>query len=156
MDTMRRIARGYLSLGVALGLVVAVSVAVTGCGGGGGGGSDGGLCAQCGDTDGPCISPVFVDRGPDAPAGPNNCNQPGDNPCEVNVGCFRELDSAQRRCYPLVGDVASGPQLDFECDGKRPNPNKATPVPSATQTPTPLVTATPNNTNAVPTITPFG
>ena len=152
MDTMRRIARGYLSLGVALGLVVALSVVITSCGGGGGGGgSDGGLCSQCGDTDGPCISPATVDRAPDAP---RPCNSPpAGEPCTVTLDCFRKLDSAQRRCYPLEGD-GPGPQLDFECDGSRPNPNSATPVLTPTLTPTPQVTATPINTTA-PTFTPF-
>jgi len=150
MDTMRRIARGYLSLGVALGLVVGLSVVITSCGGGGGG-SDGGLCSQCGDTDGPCISPTTVDRNPDAPA---PCNVPGDSPCTVELGCFRKLDSAQRRCFPLVPNE-DGPQLAFECDGSRPNPNEATPVPSATPTLTQQATTTPLDTTA-PTFTPFG
>jgi len=150
MDTMRRIARGYLSLGVALGLVVAVSVVVTSCGGGGGS-SDGGLCSQCGDDpDGPCLPSVEVDRSPDAP---EPCNEPSTSsePCTVNLGCFRKLGSAQRRCFPLVGDTDQA-QPQFECDGARAN--QSTPRPSDTPTQTPQATATPSNTN-FPTATPF-
>ena len=146
MDTMRRIARGYLSLGVVLGLVVALSMALTSCGSGGGG-SDGGLCSQCGDDpDGPCLPSVEVDRGPDAP---DPCNSPSTSsePCVVNLGCFRKLGSAQRRCFPLVGNTDQA-QPQFECDGARAN--QSTPRPSSTPTLTTSSTPVPTNTAPTP------
>jgi hypothetical protein len=153
MDTMRRIAREYLSLIVALVLMIGISAALTSCGGGGD--SDHGLCSQCGsDPDGPCLSSVEVDRDPDAP---RPCDVPGDTPCFVDLDCFRKLGSAQRRCFPLEPtNNSSGPrvaQIDFECDGA--GPNVSTPGPTATPTVTKEVTVTPTNTNVTITPTPF-
>jgi len=102
--------------------------------GSGGGSSNGGLCEQCGDTDGPCQDSVTV-TGDDATA---LCN--GQPSCDVNLECFRGLSSAQRRCFPADAQFA-----DFKCDGERPFRNTPTPVPSTTPTDT-AATATPTAT----------
>jgi hypothetical protein len=151
MDTLRRIAWEYRSLGLALALVAALGVAVTSCGGGGDD-ADGRLCSQCGnDPDGPCLPAIEVEREPDAPF---PCNEPSTDtsPCIVRLGCFRMLGSAQRRCYPLV-PLGDEPQPQFECNGERAN--ASTPVPTTTPTVTESSTPRPTNTN-LPTVTPFG
>ena len=132
-------AREHLTLGLIL-LVIATicTVGVMSCGGGGGG-STGGLCSQCGDTDGPCIGTTVIPVGERTPS--MICN--GTGPCTVTLVCARELDSAQRRCYPASGPDLKDLDLAFECDGARPNPNKATAVPTSTApTATPGLTAT--------------
>lgn len=122
-------------------LIGVVSTAViSSCGGGGSdGSSNGALCEQCGDTDGPCQSSV-VTTGDDRPSG---CT--GD-PCTVELRCTRKVDSGQRRCFPVD---PSSDQLDFryECDGSRPIESFApTLTPSATPTLTPEATVSPTST----------
>lgn len=134
-------------------LAIASGIALmSGCGSGGGGGSsDGLLCQQCGQSDGPCRQSVTV-SGSDAQA---LCPS-GQTSCSVDLACFRKLGSAQRRCFP-----ADAQFQQFECDGARPNRNTATPVPSTTPTPSRSVTPTatgptatgPTATGATPTST---
>ncbi len=126
--------------------ITAVSIGtMMSCGDSGGGGSDHGLCAQCGDTDGPCHDSVTITEEPR----PQNANC-AMLPCTVNLVCTRKLDSAQRRCYPARGNGLADLDLTFECDGARPNPNTATPRPTSTPTETEQATQTP-----VPTATLF-
>jgi hypothetical protein len=129
-------------------VAIASGIALTsGCGSGGGGGSsDGLLCQQCGQSDGPCRQLVTV-TGSDAQA---LCSS-GQTSCEVQLACFRKLGSAQRRCFP-----ADARFEQFECDGARANRNTATPIPSTTPTPSGSVTPTatgPTPTGATPTST---
>ena len=132
---------GKLRAFAAIMFVIGVVSATTMIGCGGGGSSDGGLCEQCGATDGPCIDPTPLP--PDAENRPAFCVAGKD--CNVTLRCVRKIDSAQRRCFP--GDATNNGALDvdFECDGSRPEP-----LPSPTETPTP--TATPIATG--PTLTP--
>jgi len=59
---------GHKWMGAALLVVAACLAVVSSCGqGGGGGSSNGELCDQCGDTDGPCLATVQV-TGNDADA----------------------------------------------------------------------------------------
>lgn len=126
---------------VVLLLIGVVSTAViSSCGGSGSdGSSNGALCEQCGDTDGPCQSSV-VTTGDDRPSG---CT--GD-PCTVDLRCTRKVDSGQRRCFPVD---PSTDQLDFryECDGSRPIESFApTLTPSTTPTLSPQATVSPTST----------
>lgn len=139
---MGTIVRGQLGVWAAVMLVIAVVSAtnLVGCGGGGGS-SDGHLCEQCGETDGPCISPeVLPAADEDRPA---FCTAGQD--CTVNLRCVRKIDSAQRRCFPADPNNSNALDVDFECDGSRPEP-----LPSVTITPTPVPTETPLG----PTLTP--
>ena len=139
-------AREHLKLAVLLlGIATICAVGVMSCGDGGGGGSDGLLCSQCGDTDGPCVhGTVSIPSGERTPSfcAPDSCN--------VFLVCARKLDSSQRRCFPskhegVLGEV----DLPFECDGARPNPKTATPIPMT-------ITPTPGTATATPTTpTPF-
>lgn len=141
-------------------LIAAVSAAAMSCGGGGGGAdSNGALCEQCGDSDGPCQA-TAVTTGDDRPSG---CTT---DPCTVQLRCVRKVDSGQRRCFP--NNPSTG-ELDFryECDGSQPIESFAptiTPTPTVTSTPeatlTPSATAptptgaTPTATGVTPTATP--
>jgi hypothetical protein len=111
---------------VLLALMAVSAAVVSSCGEGGGGSSDGGLCEQCGDTDGPCRPSVSV-SGSDATA----LCPAGQATCDVRLACLRELDSAQRRCFPQDSRFDQ-----FECDGARANRHTATPTPSPTLRPT--------------------
>src|SRR5437868_4030812 len=154
-DTVRRGERveNHQWIGAAL-LAVAVGLAVvSSCGkGGGDGSSNGELCDQCGDTDGPCLGSVQV-TGADADA---LCPALGKSPpCDVTLACLRKLNSAQRRCFP------EDSTLDFfECDGSRANRRTATPTSTATMTPTgtlsptPTVTVTSTGLTPSPALTP--
>jgi hypothetical protein len=130
---------------LALLLISALGAAITSCGGGGGGSSDGELCQQCGDTDGPCQRIAFVIPGanepevcPTAPTTSATC-------VPRTLICRRKSDSSQQRCYP--GDpIGSDVDFSFRCDGSRPGgtarpepvtPTPATPVPTPTKTPDP-------------------
>jgi hypothetical protein len=140
--------RAVRSLAAVTFLVGAFSAAtMVSCGGGGGGSSNGGLCEQCGDTDGPCnIDGADLTSDQTQPAFcPNGAN----GACHVELICTRKLDSAQRRCFPADPNTGAL-DLRYECDGSRP---QATPVPTATAT----STATPTE-SATPTIsaTPTG
>ncbi len=130
-------------------LVVAVGLAVVsscGKGGGGDGSSNGELCEQCGDTDGPCLDSVQV-TGADADALCPAAGMP--TPCPITLTCLRKLDSAQRRCFP------EDSRLDFfECDGSRANRRTATPTPTATLTPSPTLSPTPTVTVTSTGLTP--
>jgi hypothetical protein len=134
----RRELRSFAVVVLLIGVVSAT--AFISCGGGGGGGdSNGDLCQQCGDSDGPCNAAGATLSGDDRPSG---CTT---DPCTVALRCTRKVDSGQRRCFPVNPDG----QLDFryECDGSRPIQSFAptsTPLPSVTLTPT--VTATPEST----------
>ncbi len=146
---MRRVGRmdNHKWIGAAL-LVIAVGLAVvSSCGqGGGGGGSNGELCDQCGDTDGPCLATAEV-SGDDAAALCPALAMP--TPCPVALACLRKLNSSQRRCFPADST------LDFfECDGSRANRRTATPTPTPTVTPSATVTVTstgPTATGLTPT-----
>src|SRR6476646_5365845 len=98
----------WATLSALLVLVATVSSFTISCGSGGGG-SNGGLCEQCGDTDGPCMPSVTV-SGTDA----TELCSAGQTSCTVELDCFRELNSSQRRCFP--SDPAF---VRFECDGER-------------------------------------
>ncbi len=121
-----------------VGIVVATTLAS--CGGSGDGESNGGLCEQCGDTDGPCNADGALLTAEDD--WPEGC--PDADSCQVQLQCVRKVDSGQRRCFPLNPTTGS---LDFryECDGSRPAlVPTSTPVPTVTVTPS--VTATPVDT----------
>jgi len=113
----------YWILGALLLAVLAAStIAITSCGSGGT--SNGGLCEQCGQTDGPCQPSVTV-SGSDAQV----LCQSGETSCTVQLGCLRKLDSAQRRCFPLDAKFEQ-----FRCDGARAD--RSTPGPTTTPVPT--------------------
>ncbi len=127
-------------------LIGGVSATVLMSCGGGGGSSNGDLCQQCGDTDGPC-NIAGADLSADQ-AQPSFCPNQADGACHVALACVRKVDSGQRRCYPVDPTTL---QLDFffECDGSRPIQSFApTPVPTTTATATtrPSETATPVGT----------
>ena len=140
----RREGRAFAVVLLVIGMVAATTIAS--CGGGGSDGdSNGALCEQCGDTDGPC-QPAVVASGDDRPSG---CTS---DPCTIELRCTRKVDSGQRRCFPVD---PSTDQLDFryECDGSRPIQSFApTLTPSATPTVTPINTA-PTATGVTPTAT---
>ncbi|MEB2286260.1 MAG: hypothetical protein B6D46_11635 [Polyangiaceae bacterium UTPRO1] len=126
-------------------LIAAVSITATSCGGGGGGSSNGNLCEQCGDSDGPCNA-----AGADIPAGarqPSFCPNGADGWCHAALVCTRKVDSAQRRCFP-ADPATQALDMRFECDGSRPAG-----TPAATPTPTPTSTPTATGTAATPTAT---
>jgi hypothetical protein len=134
----RRELRSFACVMVMIGIVGATTL--MSCGGGGGGSSNGDLCEQCGDTDGPCNA-----AGADLTADqdqPSFCPNRENDGCHVELACVRKVDSGQRRCFAVD---PSTKQLDFffECDGSRPIQSFAptvTPVPSVTLTPSPTVT----------------
>lgn len=131
---------------LALLLLSVVSATVGSCGGGSGGDSNGNLCEQCGDSDGPCNA-----AGADIPAGasqPGFCPNRDDGSCHVSLICTRQVDSAQRRCYPANPDT-NALDLRYECGGSRP---QGTPVPVAT----PTLTGTPTQTSTAATATATG
>jgi hypothetical protein len=137
----RRELRSFAVVVILIGLVSAT--AFISCGGGGGGGdSNGDLCEQCGDTDGPCNV-----AGATVPADDLTNGCPGGaSECHVELSCTRKVDSGQRRCFPE--DPTTG-QLDFffKCDGSRPIQSFApTLTPTATVTPVPSATETPAST----------
>lgn len=148
MGTWRE-ARSFLAVVAVVGIVAATTVAS--CGGGGGGSSNGDLCEQCGDSDGPCNAEGATVSGDDRPAG---CG--ANDPCTVQLQCVRKADSGQRRCFPL-DPTTGGLDFSYKCDGSRPAlVPTSTPVPSATLTPsataTPVSTG-PTATNPTPTVT---
>ena len=156
MSTWRE-ARSFLAVVAMVGVVATTTI--TSCGGGGEGSSNGDLCEQCGDTDGPCNAAGATVSGDDRPTG---CGT--DDPCTVQLQCVRKVDSGQRRCFPV--DPSTG-SLDFfyKCDGSRPAlVPTSTPVPSPTLTPSPTVTPTdtgptatgPTPSAPTPTATPAG
>jgi len=146
---------GWIVAVLLISFVLGSAFIVASCGSGGGndngiGNIDGGLCAQCGDTDGPCHSEV------ESPVGDRDFFCPGaaaDAACLVQLECLRELGSAQRRCYPQDSKFQH-----FECDGKRANRSPSpsvTPTSTAlTATPTATVTPTSTGLTATPTVTP--
>jgi hypothetical protein len=148
MGTMRLLIERYGSLGLLLLAISAVTATIVTSCGGGGGSSNGGLCEQCGDTDGACQATGFVV--PDATE-PQPCPtvSGGVSGCkEVALICRRKSDSAQQRCYPIGGTDSAGhpqPDLFFRCDDSRPAPGTARPEPTLTLTPTPATTPVCNN-----------
>jgi hypothetical protein len=110
-------------------VIAACCAAVTSCGSGGKSAStNGDLCDQCGDTDGPCNNAGADVTGNDLPI--EGCLT---DPCHVRLTCLRKVDSGQRRCYP-VNPITDRVDLFYECDGSRPG---GTPVePTSTVTPT--------------------
>jgi len=141
METFGMMIREYRWLALALLLATATATSIVSCGGGSSGGTDGGLCEQCGQTDGPCISPAFIVPGANEPAPCPTAPLP--ETCVAReLICRRGVDTARQRCYPANGsgtDVDSG----FRCKGVRPGstlapptitPSPATPVPSPTKT----------------------
>ena len=142
MKTFRGIAREYRWLGLALLLAAATSAAITSCGGSGGS-SDGALCQQCGDTDGPCQAKTSTETGvPGVIPGINNpepCPTPPATLCvQRTLICRRKIDSAQQRCYP-GNDATTQINVDtnFKCDGSRPGGTPGPVSTAATPTPTP-------------------
>lgn len=136
MGTWRE-TRSFLAVVAVVGIVAAATI--TSCGGGGGGSSNGDLCEQCGDTDGPCNAAGATVSGDDRPAG---CG--ANDPCTVQLQCVRKVDSGQRRCFPL-DPTTGGLDFSYKCDGSRPAlVPTSTPVPTVTLTPT--ATATPVDT----------
>jgi hypothetical protein len=118
-------------------------MAFVSCGSGGPSDTNGGLCEQCGDSDGPCISPAKTTGG-DRPEG---CTK---DPCFIELRCARKVDSGQRRCFPVNPQTL---QLDFfyECDGSKPEQVFVpTPTATATATPEPSKSPTPTNTGLTP------
>lgn len=139
---MTREWRQYRSLVALLALIaLAATVTVSSCSGGGGG-SSGGLCAQCGDSDGPCVDP-FTMTADDTRPRPSGCPPLGQE-CTFSLVCLRKLDTAQRRCFPTDQDG----QIDilYRCDGGRPG---STTTPRPTSTPGPTSTSAGNTTQTV-------
>lgn len=136
MGTWRE-TRSFLAVVAVLSIVAAATI--TSCGSGGGGSSNGDLCEQCGDTDGPCNAAGATVSGDDRPAG---CG--ANDPCTVQLQCVRKVDSGQRRCFPL-DPTTGGLDFSYKCDGSRPAlVPTSTPVPTVTVTPS--TTATPVDT----------
>lgn len=136
MGTWRE-TRSFLAVVAVVGIVAAATI--TSCGSGGGGSSNGDLCEQCGDTDGPCNAAGATVSGDDRPAG---CG--ANDPCTVQLQCVRKVDSGQRRCFPL-DPTTGGLDFSYKCDGSRPAlVPTSTPVPTVTVTPS--TTATPVDT----------
>jgi hypothetical protein len=140
MTTFAEMVRKYRWLLLVLFVASASATVIVSCGGGGGG-SDGGLCDQCGDTDGPCISPALVVPGAEEP---QPCpTAPLTETCvERNLICRRGVDTAQQRCYPV--DAQGNLDTRFRCKGVLPGPtlrpatvtpSPATPVPTPSKTP---------------------
>jgi hypothetical protein len=129
--------RAHVQFALLTALLVGVSATtITSCDGGGGD-ADGRLCSECGvDPDGPCLDEVEV-SGDDAA---QLCDE-GEVSCTVRLTCRRKADSAQRRCFPLLGD-SENVNPSFECDGSRPG---GTALPEPTITPTPMGTMTPDS-----------
>lgn len=145
MRTIRRDWRELRSLAMVMLLIAGVSATTVISCGGGGGDSNGELCQQCGDSDGPCQDTVEV-TGDDRPS---FCG--ASDPCTVELRCLRKLDSAQRRCFP-ADPATSALDILYRCDGARPNPSVApttTPMPTPTFTPS----AAPTPTSTGPTAT---
>ncbi len=124
------------SRGTATPVVVALLVLATLSGaafiscGGGGGGSNGGLCDQCGDTDGPCVD-------------------------LTKFTCFRKLGSAQRRCFPNDDPSFECDGARANRSTMTPTPTPGTPTASKTPTPTSTVpTPTPPATTQTATLSP--
>jgi hypothetical protein len=137
----RRELRSFAVVVILIGVVSAT--AFVSCGSGGGGGdSNGDLCQQCGDSDGPCNV-----AGATVPADDLTNGCPGGAAeCHVDLSCTRKVDSGQRRCFPI--DPTTG-QLDFffKCDGSRPIQSFApTLTPTVTATPEPSASETPAST----------
>ncbi|MEO6026149.1 MAG: hypothetical protein ABIR79_04720 [Candidatus Binatia bacterium] len=142
METFGMMIREYRWLALALLLAAATATGIVSCGGGSSGGTDGGLCEQCGQTDGPCISPALIVPGANEPAPCPTAPLP--ETCVAReLICRRGVDTARQRCYPAN---ASGTDVDagFRCKGTRPGstlaPSTATPS-AATAVPTPTKTA---------------
>jgi hypothetical protein len=140
MVRVRELIGRYGVLCTLLALVALGSAATISSCGGDSSGTEGALCQQCGATDGPCQDSVEV-SGSDAET---LC--PGQSSCEVALACLRQLDSAQRRCFPA--DI----QFElFECDGGRALHPSPTATPTVTVTPTGILT--PTSTAETPTAT---
>lgn len=130
--------KGQRAIGRVLLVLVALGTMVAAGCGSDGGSSDDGLCAQCGDTDGPCRTSVAV-SGSEAQT---LCD--GQTSCDVQLACLRKLGSAQRRCFP------ADQRFDqFRCDGERANRSTTTPTPAPAPTAT---SATPTATGVTPTV----
>ena len=139
MKTFQGIVREYRWLGLALLIAAVASTVITSCGGGGGS-SDGALCQQCGETDGPCQATASIDARIINDPAPCPSPEPSPGCVERSLICRRKLDSAQQRCYP-GNDATTQTNVDtnFKCDGSRPG-GTARPVPTPA-TPTPTQTA---------------
>ena len=128
MVRTRAVGNSYWPLGVVLFLIATGSAVFISCGSGGS--SNGALCQQCGQTDGPCQPSVTV-SGSDA----QMLCPSGQTSCEIQLACFRKLGSAQRRCFPADAQFEQ-----FRCDGERAN--RVTPSPILTLTATPMISPT--------------
>ena len=113
----REIVREYRWLVLVVLLAAITSAVVTSCGGGGGS-SDGALCQQCGDTDGPCQPTALVDLNAEKPV---PCSTPpAASSCETRqLICRRKIDSSQQRCFP-ANQAGTDVESTFRCDGSRP------------------------------------
>lgn len=144
MKRERMTGGGWVVGAMLLAVVVGSALTVASCGSGGGngiGGIDGGLCAQCGDTDGPCQSSV------QAPADDLDFFCPGatdPTTCNVSLTCLRKLGGAERVCYPSDFE-------QFRCDGERAQRPTPTPIPTPTLTGTATVSPTSTDATATPT-----
>ena len=153
--------REWRSVTLVLGLMaIAAVVTIASCGGGGGSDSNGGLCEQCGDTDGPCnVAGADVTADQTQPSFCPNRNQTGQpagaTDCHAALVCTRKVDSSQRRCFPGDPDIKGNPlDLRYECDGSRPGGTPVTTAtPTTTPTPTTSSTPTPTTTSTAPTPT---
>jgi hypothetical protein len=155
----------YRSLGVVLFVVAALAaMVISSCGGGGGSNSNGELCQQCGDTDGPCIPSVEYTPDPSLPPPCDGQPVPTCSPvpstttaacvpgpastastCTVNLICRRKSDSSQQRCFPANPNLPPDmPDVNYQwrCDGSRPG-GTPRPEPTATLSPTTAATSTP-------------
>jgi hypothetical protein len=146
MGSLQPFVYRYRSIVLLMIVVAAISATIVSSCGSGGGGPDGGLCSQCGASDGPCQSSAFIvpGAGQPAPCPTPNGSIPAPGPTCVERGliCRRKSDSAQQRCFPA--DEA-GTEVDFffRCDGSRPGGTLVPPpvTPTATgATPTPAGT----------------
>ena len=144
METFGMRIREYRWLALVLLLAAATATGIVSCGGGSSGGTDGELCDQCGQTDGPCIAPALVLPGANEPVPCPTAPAPGPTCVPVNLICRRGVDTAQQRCYPATSLEGQNPNPAFRCKGTRPGstlgpptttPSPATPVPTTTKTP---------------------
>jgi len=146
MGQTRLLIERYGTLGLLLVAIAAASATIVASCGSGGGSSDGALCQQCGDTDGPCQDNAFIfPRPADGVIDAQPCPTPssGLGSCiEVGLICRRKSDSSQQRCFPRSATDPTNPDFFYRCDGSRPG-GTAVPEPTDTVTPSPAATAQP-------------
>ena len=142
MKKIEVLARVWLGMALLLLIGSVAATTITSCGGSSSS-SNGGLCEQCGQTDGPCQDTAAIVPGSTEPQACPVSPEPGPTCVEVNLICRRKSDSAQQRCYPVPADnpdATDNPDFGFRCDGARPG-GTALPEPTLTMTPSPAATA---------------